>query len=674
MSLREQLVALLSRYDDDAWVAIANRGLLRRAQKDLATLDVRLASETADMVAITVGERRVRLGAAGPTDATCDCPSPVMCQHVLTAGLWLSTQRQAGQAPAPVTVDELHGQLMAIDEAMLTSYAGVAGVRWAHQYLRDLDTRPHLQRNGYLAITLPQPEVVVRYLGGGLDGLVVDHKVPSLPRYRVAAVMAWQQAHGVIIEPPAVRSRPSGPTEAGLSLEDSRARLRAAVRALLTDVVRIGVSHLSPGVLERFTTAAVWAQGVEYHRLARLLRRLADQIDLQLARSAAANDLQLLDETALAYALTEALEAAAANGGAPPWLLGRARGSYDELRSLELVGLGGYAWRSGTGYHGLSCVFWAPGRERYYTWTDTRPENLQGFDPLQRWFQPAPWSGLSSPAAAAGRLLTLTAAQVSPDARISGVESTMARTVPVGGTQLAQQLLIHQSWADIRETVGRQRSLLAPPDPNAAWAVLQPAIIASSVYDRAEQALRWPLTDIAGESLLLELPWSQQNAHAIGRIETLGDLAEGTLIVARLQARQGQLVGFPLSLIHPDRAAESVDSLHFHPGTRGSELVAALQRSGTADRGENAPSEHSPVPLPLAGLRAMIEQFGQRGSEGHRPAALHSALMGAHRALRDIGWLVFRDPEPAVAPAELLLRSHTLVQQAELLLSGRVTG
>ncbi len=673
MSLREQLVALLSRYDDDAWVAIANRGLLRRAHKDLATLDVRLVAETADIVEIAVGERRVRFGAAGPADASCDCPSPVVCQHVLTAGLWLPAQGEAAQAPSPASVEELHQQLMAIDEPTLTAYAGIAGLRWAHQYLRDLETPPQLQRDGYLAVTLPQPGVVVRYLGGGLDGLVVDHKVPSLPRYRVAAVMAWQQAHGVVIEAPAVRSRSTGPTEAGLSLEDSRARLRTAVCALLTDVVRIGVSHLSPGVLERFTTAAVWAQGAEYHRLARLLRRLADQIDLQLARSAAANDLQLLDETAIAYALTQALEAAASNGEAPPWLVGRARGSYDELRTLELVGLGGYAWRSGTGYHGLTCLFWAPSRERYYSWTDTRPETLPGFDPLQRWRQPAPWSGLPSPAAAAGRLVTLTAAEVSPDARISGVESTMARTAAVGGAQLAQQLAVHQRWADLRESVGRRRSLLAAPDPNAAWAVLRPATFGRPVYDRAEQALRWPLGDSAGETLLLELPWSALNAHAVGRIETLATPAEGTLVVARMQARQGVLTGFPLSLINPG-AAEPVDSLHFDPGTRGSDLVAALRRAGTADRGDDASAAHGPVPTPLAGLRATIEQLGQRGSEGHRQAAIHAEVSQAHRALRDSGWLVFHDPDPSAAAAEVLLRSHVLVQQAELLLSGRLTG
>jgi hypothetical protein len=65
MSLTDA-AAVLGRYDDEAWIALASRGLLRRARKDLETLAVRVTGETQDGVEIAVGDQAVRIGAAGP--------------------------------------------------------------------------------------------------------------------------------------------------------------------------------------------------------------------------------------------------------------------------------------------------------------------------------------------------------------------------------------------------------------------------------------------------------------------------------------------------------------------------------------------------------------------------------------------------------------------------------
>lgn len=177
------VAAVLGRYDDETWIALANRGLLRRARKDLETLEVRVVSETQDGVEIAVGDRTVRMGVTGPGDAHCSCPSAVTCQHIITAGLWL-----ASAAPEPALrpeaavvpdADRLHGDLMAIDAAALTAHAGLPGYRWAHQMLDDQATPPAITRGSYLTVTFERPALTVRYLGGGVDGLVLDQPVPD---------------------------------------------------------------------------------------------------------------------------------------------------------------------------------------------------------------------------------------------------------------------------------------------------------------------------------------------------------------------------------------------------------------------------------------------------------------------------------------------------------------
>lgn len=673
MSVRADVAAVLARYDEDTWVAVANRGLLRRARKDLGSSDVRVVAEDGSGVDVGVGDVVVRIGLAGPGEATCTCPSPVTCQHVLTAGLWLASGAtpDGPGGPARSGVEDLHAELMALDAATLTAHAGLPGYRWAHQLLDDTDEPPVLSRDGYLAVTFPRRGLTARYLGGGLDALVFDQAVPHVERHRVAVVLAWQRAHGLALAPPPPRSGAPAPSETALSRTASRERLRTSVAALLQDTVRVGVSHLSPAVHERLVTSAVWAQGVEYHRLALLLRRIADQVDLLQARAATADDLALLDDVAVAHALVSALTAA--GDREPAALVGRARASYDPVQRLDLVGLGGRAWRSGSGYHGLTCVFWDTAGSRVLTWTEARPEGLAGFDPRSRWLQPAPWTGLTSPAAATGRAVALTQAQVSPDGRLSGVESTTASLGALRGPDLLDALPVQDAWRDL--AVRRVTGLLDVVDQNALWTVLRPARSLRARWDPSSQTLRWAVLDEVGDVLVLEVPWSRLHAHVIGRIEAIGtDLPPGACVVARVQRVRGELVGEPLSLVLPAEDRDPVDALHFAPGTSAatSSLVPDLLAAGLADRSTSPDASADGrrlVPASVSSLRAVVEQVAQRGCSGTEPGDVHARIAAAHAAARAVGLAVFVPPDPALDPAELLLRSSYLVQQVEQALS-----
>ena len=50
------------------------------------------------------------------------------------------------------------------------------------------------------------------------------------------------------------------------------------------------------------------------------------------------------------------------SGSAPaPHLVGRARNTYDPVREVDVVGLGSLPWRTGSGYQGLTTLFWEAG-------------------------------------------------------------------------------------------------------------------------------------------------------------------------------------------------------------------------------------------------------------------------------------------------------------------------
>src|SRR4051794_30884718 len=92
--------------DDDTLAALASKGLLRRAQKDLEREAPRVVANAADRTVLEfAGEGvTVTIPATGARAATCTCPAEGICRHILGGLLYLRDQAPA-EAMAPPAVD-----------------------------------------------------------------------------------------------------------------------------------------------------------------------------------------------------------------------------------------------------------------------------------------------------------------------------------------------------------------------------------------------------------------------------------------------------------------------------------------------------------------------------------------------------------------------------------------
>lgn len=685
--LLAQLQEQLGRFDDEGFAALANRGLLRRAQKDLERLAVEIEQQSDTEVVVKVGEQHIRFDARGPAQARCDCPAAGVCQHILAAAIGLKQRASEGPAPAAAEdpLEPLRASLLAISTAELVRHAGKAGYRWAWQYLHDLSDGEALQVTGerHLVLALQRPRLTLRYMGGGLANLIADVERPQIEKYRVAAVLALRRALGQDVAPPEPVAAPRTQAldlgadhqlagTAVSALEVSRQRLRESARRLFGESVELGLAHLSSGMHERYTTLAVWAQGAEYHRLALLLRRIADHVELLLDRAGGADEHRLLDEITLANALVDALEAAAAQGLTPTELLGRARTRYDETGAMEVLGLGARPWRSASGYLGLTMLFWSP-RDGFMSCTDARPESLRGFDPIARYKASGPWSGLGAPQRATGQRLSLIGAHLNEAMRLSARDSTSATILPADSAAWsASQLKPWTRWADLLAARGAQRSLLSRASPMQDWVFLQPSSVGPCRFDDARQALIWPLWDADGAALMAELRFNRFTEHAMERIEALpaGPVTDGLMLVAQLQRVGDSLVVEPLSLIRPQETPP-VDALYFDANLASGGLLERWRQAwsarGTAPAVVAAPATETTA---LAEIRRTLQQLAERGlpadSPGSWPAQRQRLLDQADVA----GLTAFAALKPLDRGGEALLRMNYLRLTYEAL-SGR---
>lgn len=683
-TLRETLRTQLSRFDDDAFAALANKGLLRRARKDLEKAKAEIVEETPALIAMMFAGHRVEFDARGPSQATCSCSAHGVCQHVLAAAITLAslTDDVATSADAEDPLEPLRKALLEMTPGQLRKYAGKAGYRWAWQFVQDLDIEKDVVLSGErnIAIAFRHPPISFRYMGGDLEALLPNADIKQPEKYRVAAVMAFQRAHGRPLELPdepvdKTASLNLGkdhalPDETSSALFDSRVRLVAAVRQLAGECVKLGLAHFSPGIHERFETLAVWAQGAQCYRLALLLRRIADHVEMLLARAGGADEQRLFDELAFAYALVSALESAMARGEAPASLIGRARNEYEEVGRLELLGLGANAWRSASGYLGLTMLFWSPAQQSFYSCTDARPEVQRGFDPIARYKAPGPWSGLGAPAMATGRRIILTGALTSATGRVSASDKTTATIMPQDAGAFVADLPTHSRWDELgRERAARRRSLLAEPEPLKDWAILRPTRFHRAQFDAARQIMMWGLVDHEGEVLLAEVAYDKYTANVVERLEQV-DAQEGMLVVARLRGGSSNFVAEPLSLIRASGGADSsvVDSLYFDVAPKeglAKRLLASLGRRPAASEGVAAGM--SVVPALLSDARNGLRLLAERGLSADATTGIRDEFERRLTRLAAAGFSAFGNCISGDSAADVLRAQYLCMQYEHLL-------
>ena len=563
-----KLRTLVTGLDLPALEALASKGLVRRAQKDLERgVPVGIAGEETGTVRFTVGEFQVSIPEAGPAKATCSCSSTVVCQHVLTAVLYLQLEPAApgdGNGRSP------EEELLSFTREQLESWAGKGTFRAALQLAAQSPVEVSCAPG--TVIQFPALNAQCHYAAGaGLDGIIVSGGGKDEKRLAVAAVIAFQRQRGVAWEMPATQA---AALEESAGAPRSRAEVLDGAQQLFCELLESGLARLSSSAQQRLATLAVSAAGVNLPRLSLALRGLSSECAATIARQASSDLGRTLGSMAHSYALCAALRQ---SGAEPrPDLVGWFRTQYENLGTLELTGVAAWPWRTASGYTGLTLLFWDGKSKRWNSWTESRPVyQQQGFHPVARYRQASPWEGAESPQALARGTFRLTSARGNSAGRLSG--SSKSRVMMTGAAKIAESgVTTHADWAQLLQVFdSRHAAGLADPNPLDAVFTVTPAAWGQRVFDPVAQIFWWPIVDSQGRRLEIEIGFDTFSEPAIRYLERADvESLEGAVVVGRVRKnprglalnpysihrRDGEIVQLFLDAVEPTSAGEAVAS------------------------------------------------------------------------------------------------------------------
>ena len=572
-NLLSKLAALVAAFDDASWEALASKGLLRRARKDIEKgLTIAIVEETSDAVKIEVPPFLVSIPASGPGSATCSCPAPGVCQHILAAGIYLQQQsvqiddRKVGQ-----TADSIRDEIVLLTPETLKMWVGTAEYRKGLALIEKNTMPPLIEYSETVLVRLQPSNVEIRFVpGGGLDGMILPKAHGK--RAGVAAILALRKSLG--FEVPVTVAQQSLVDLSGTPR--TKKEILESACSVLEDAVAVGLTHVSEVLVDRLVTLAVSAQGAHMPRVALALKSVADEVKSILQREARADEARLLLLIARVYALMDAIRSGVDNVGVE--LAGTTRGQYVEVPELELSGVGAYTWQTGSGYVGLTVMFWNDLSKEFLSWSYARPE-IQRSDARQRFYSEGPWEGTQSPQQVAGSKLKLRRARRTVKGRLSGSTKTSALVLsPVSPETLDFGDRLFTSWGTLYRYASSKQPLgLRESNPLALVVVLEPREFGGRAFDEIAQVFRWEVYDDTDQALTLTLPFRNWTKESIKILEQLSPPKnQHWRFIVKLALEDEKLFVEPISILRAEDRERPVfhlafDSLTEPSGTRVSE-------------------------------------------------------------------------------------------------------
>lgn len=316
--MRADLLALTT----DALAGLANRGLVKRATKELDTVPPVVATDDGTVEASFADGATVTLPPGHGLDtANCTCGAPGICRHRI--GAVLAYQRDHASVPEPVAAPA--GWPGSVTDDELTALFGARTLTSARRMISGgLTARVRRQ-----AMTVETPSATVRFLVPGELGFVdCDARAESRDALVVIAVWAFRHADAHQPDDPDVTVDLTGQADQPVPAA------MAGVAATAGELLRTGVVSADEVLVAALRREHAACERANLRWPAAALAELVEQLTAYGTRSAQHDPVRVAELIAELHARGHAA------GQAPSRVLGTDEPAETPLRQVRLVALG----------------------------------------------------------------------------------------------------------------------------------------------------------------------------------------------------------------------------------------------------------------------------------------------------------------------------------------------
>mgnify|MGYP001065641182 CR=1 FL=1 len=657
---------ILNNLDDDYLIGMANKGIVKRAYKDMEAGDYKVVSADGEAEVSVGGEKVVLRQPLG--ESLCSCPSRTICRHVVLGILALKkfvaesvaeqeeSEGKVGKVDGEVShkeenlegnkSDEKHKEesleenkaseklsqiekvpeeqdlksrlLMEISAFPFASLKRVLGVKQLLTIASQKKSgqQPEITYSSIVTVALPRGGNTVKLLSPLEYSTCSCHK-KEFCVHKAAAVLWCKLEAGEISEEDLCGAEELQDFAMGEVREVS-----GQIGGFLGELLDTGLARISPDVLDYLDRLALISHNAKLANFEGYLRALHDSYGSYLKRKASFDIKKLMEQFAQlckrVALLTQASDAKDAVQIAA--LAGEFRSEYAPIGNLFLMGITMEHFASQTGYEGETVYFLEENTKQWYTYTSARPVF---YDTTRRRGRQekaaAPWGLPVCVEEMVGLRLHLSGARCDVRGRLSASEETKAEVI---GSCQKENLhtgdLSGWYYKDFGQLFAKQIGIRKNPwlkemqeeRRNGELVFLYPYSFTKGEFSQTEQKLVMWLYDRAGREIMLELAYSKREEWGIGYLERLTEDKEPCFL-GKLYFRDGRMCLYPVTVFEKGEWVEDLpgDGEEISAQNSNIEVVEEGEQTGTDARME----VFDALRQVLADAGSLLEELYQSG-------------------------------------------------------------
>lgn len=551
MSLTKMIVA----HDDATLTALANKGLLRRAMRDIDAGLVQVETRSEDAATVIADGQIITLTNANPIPSDCPCSATGFCRHLLGAMIVLrGTGADVKTAPTTAADD-----IMALTDDEIARFAGVDVQAALALSTGDIQIS---QQGTMIEATISGMASPVQIIAGHpLRDAVFKGPASRKRMATAAAVFALRAARGKAFQLDGTRP-PQAQTK-HLSepfLTEVETALERLLAATLAGAAQLHMDHVFDLSISARSQAAP--------RLTGALRGITAMAGLTINRDVSFDPERFAVTVAQTYALVQALKSVPDD----PVLMGVLQRDYVPADPLHAMALGARAWQTASGARGLSVYLYDTDNNR---WVSSERGRAGGADPS---FTPdgayrLPLLGAASVPELMGYSVAITAPHLSADLQLSPSTSGL-REARLTLKDLQTHPAMFKNWAAARADLAGRGGTGLRDAHRPLPILLHPTRIQRQGFDDFEQLFKIQMLDTFGDGLTLTLPAKDKD---IARwLEEAGGKLRGLICVTQPDGEADTLT--PVAAMLDDHGKVGIANLTLDPLPSRKSLMATLGR------------------------------------------------------------------------------------------------
>lgn len=552
----DEMYQMLSQVDDDYLIGLSNKGIVKRAYKDLENAAVSVENETAAVddaakeLTIFVDDVTCRL-TLPIGESTCTCPSRSMCKHIVMAVIF-AKGKFAGQIPdkseavdgnaeaanknaeaadrnaeaAEETAKAADGnsqpEKKTADFTALLEYPlitikkqlGINKLRNIYEHIV-MENKVSIEESSIVTVSLADEGMTVKLLVPPEYSTCSCHK-KELCVHKGEAMIRYQLAKKKITIDD-IADIIANEDEQGFDYE-AVSLLADKIMDMLGEIISTGLARISPEHMESCERFAIMCHNLRLAEPEKKFRGFSDQLKLYFNRHASFRVERLLSD--IAYIYGDMKRISKPDAKALSEIAGRLRTEYAASKPLNLIGMGYRYFKSGAGYEGITVYFIEEHTGRFYTYTSARPmyyENKRTKKMTEK--EAAPWGLPFSLEQLAQSRIHLSKCKVNSEGRLSSSQETVAEYL--GVRTFDAEGIRKNSFYDFAGMFQKKFSPDWEKYMEERLVLVYPEAIENAFFDNIRQQFFMLLKDSNGKYLKVRIAYSPEESYNIRYLERI---------------------------------------------------------------------------------------------------------------------------------------------------------